>query len=299
MRFFRPCLLLVALIACNFRIAFAEGATKSIREELKEILAEQGFSEGVDRKTRAVVGIGISWSKKEPELVARALAAGRISCLLNGAELRAIRNAVEHGDGAVVSTVAKKVSEGYVTGAREVARVTRRDGNGRLEVGVALRWTFDQEIEAAKSVSVPRKEVDTLEGALSAVDHISRMAGPQFWIDTRKKRSWLLGIGVHEIKPADAKSVCTAIRLAQVKARRYLSFNFCQYDRDVKALTREFHEDDATLSNELDSLHIVKSKGIIATGFGVADAYEDIVVEDGRRFAVCVACIVSDVNNNN
>ncbi len=295
MRFFRPCLLLVALLACNFRIAFAEGSTKSIREGLKEILAEQGFSEGVDRKTRAVVAIGVSWSQKEPELVARALAAGRISCLLNGAELRAIRNAVEDGDGAVVSIVVKKVSEGYVTGVREVARVTRRDGNGRLAVGIALRWTLDQEIEAAKSVSVPRKEADALEKELSAVDHISRMAGPQFWIDSRKKHSWLLGIGVHEIKSADAKSIRTAIRLAQVKARRYLSFHFCQYDWDAKALKREFRENDATLASELDSLHIVKSKGVIAPGFGVKDVYEDIVVENGHRFAVCVACIVSDV----
>lgn len=294
MRFFKPCLLIAALIACGFRIALAEGNTKSIREELKEILAEQGFSDGVDRKARAVVGIGISWSEKEPELVARALAAGRISCLLNGAELRAIRNAVEYGDGAVLSTVVKKVSEGYVTGAREVARVTRRDGNGRIAVGIALRWTLNQEIEAAKAVSVPRREVCALEEVLKNVEHISRMAGAQFWVDDRKKHAWLLGIGVHEIKSADAKSLCAAIRLAQVKARRYLSFHFCQYDRDVKALKREFCEDEATLASELDSLHIVKSKGVIAPGVGVKDVYEDIVTENGRRFAVCAACIVSD-----
>jgi len=294
MRFFKSCMLLVALIAGNSRMAFAEGATKSMREELKEILAKQGFSEGIDRKARAVVGIGISCSQKDPELVARVLAAGRISCLLNGAELRAIRNAVENGDGEVVATVVKKVSEGYVTGAREVARVTRRDGNGRLAVGIALRWTLDQEIEAAKAVSVPRREACSLEEELRAVEHISRMAGAQFWIDSKKKHSWLLGVGVCEIKSADAKSVSAAIRLAQIKARRYLSFHFCQYDRDVEILKREFREDDATLASELESLHIVKSKGIIAPGFGVADSYENIVTENGRRFAVCITCIVSD-----
>lgn len=297
MRFFKPCLLIAALIACCFRIAFAEGATKSIREELKEILAEQGFSDGVDRKAHAVVGIGISWSQKEPELVARALAAGRISCLVNGAELRAIRNAVEDGDGAVVSTVVKKVSEGYVTGAREVARVTRRDGSGRIAVGIALRWTLAQEIEAAKAVSVPRRDVCALEGEVRAVEHISRMAGAQFWVDDRKKHAWLLGIGVHEIKSADAKSLRAAIRFAQVKARRYLSFHFCQYDRDVKILNREFREDDATLASELDSLHIVKSKGVIAPGFGVEDVYEDVVTENDRRFAVCVACLIDSDND--
>ena len=297
MRFFKPCLLIVVLIACGFRVAFAEGATKSIREELKEILAEQGFSDGVDRKARAVVGIGISWSEKEPELVARALAAGRISCLLNGAELRAIRNAVEYGDGAVLSTVVRKVSEGYVTGAREVARVTRRDGNGRIAVGIALRWTLDQEIEAAKAVSVPRREVCALEEELKSVEHISRMSGAQFWVDDRKKRSWLLGIGVHEIKSADAKSIRAAIRLAQVKARRYLSFHFCQYNRGAEVHKREFREDDATLASEFDSLHIVKSKGVIAPGFGMEDVYEDVVTENDRRFAVCVACLIDSDND--
>ncbi len=294
MRFFRPCLLLVTLIICNFRIVRAEDAEKSMREELKEILAEQGFSEGVDRKARAVVGIGVSWSEKHPELVARVLAAGRISCLLNGAELRAIRNAVEYADGAIVSTVVKKVSEGYVTGAREVARVTRRYGDGRLAVGIALRWTLAQEIEAAKAVSVPRREACSLEKELSAVGNISRMAGAQFWVDSSKRHSRLLGIGVHEIKLTDAKSVRTAIRLAQINARRYLSFHFCQYNRDAEVLKREFREDDARLDSELDSLHIVKSKGIIAPGLGVEDVYEDIITENGRRFAVCVACIVSD-----
>ena len=297
MRFFKPCLLIAALIACGFRIALAEGNTKSIREELKEILAEQGFSEGIDRKTRSIVGIGVSWSQNEPELVARALAAGRISCLLNGGELRALRKSVEDGDGAVVSTVVKKVSEGYVTGAREVARVTRRDGSGRTAVGIALRWTFDQEMEAAKAVSVPRREVCALEEVLENVEHISRMAGAQFLVDDRKKHAWLLGIGVHEIKLVDAKSLRDAIRLAQVKARRYLSFHFCQYNRGAEVLKREFREYDATLASEFDSLHIVKSKGVIAPGFGVEDVYEEVVTENDRRFAVCVACLVDSDND--
>ena len=88
------------------------------------------------------------------------------------------------------------------------------------------------------------------------------------------------------------RTVCTAIRLAQIKARRYLSFHFCQYDREVEILKREFRDDDASLSNELNSLHIVKSKGVIAPGLGVADVYENIVTEDGRRYAVCVTCVI-------
>ena len=49
--------------------------------------------------------------------------------------------------------------------------------------------------------------------------------------------------------------------------------------------------------SELDSLHIVKSKGVIAPGFGVEDVYEDVVTENDRRFAVCVACLIDSDND--
>jgi len=150
-------------------------------------------------------------------------------------------------------------------------------------------------MEAAKAVSIPRDEESTLAQELSTVKHLSRMSGPQFWIDDNvRNRSWLIGIGVFELKASDARSVRTAIRLAQLKARRYLLFHFCQYNRDVEVLKRTFHEDDASLASELDSLHIVKGKGVVASGLGVADVFEDIVTEDGRRYAVCVSCVVSD-----
>ena len=163
-----------------------------------------------------------------------------------------------------------------------------------MVVGVALRWTLKQELEAARAVSVPRDEESTLAQELSTIKHLSRMAGPQFWIDDVRKRSWLIGIGVFELKASDARTVRTAIRLAQLKARRYLLFHFCQYDRDVEVLKRDFREDDASLTSDLDTLHIVKGKGVVAPGLGVADVYEDIVTENGRRYAVCVSCLIRE-----
>lgn len=294
MLFSRTFIPLVVFVASVSRVTLADGAPKTIREELREILAEQGLSEGLDRHSRSVVGIGVSWSEKEPELVARMVASGRISCQLNKGELSAMRMSVEGGDGALVTSVIQKVTEGYVTGVREVARVTRRDSKGRMAVGIALRWTLKQEMEAAKAVAVPRSEEKVLAQELGRIEHLPRMAGPQFWIDDGKKRSWLMGIGVFEIKTADARAVRTAIRLAQRKARRYLSFHFCQYDRDVEILKSEFREDDALLAKEFDPKHIVKSKGVVAPGLGVADAYESIVTEEGRRYAVCVSCIIRE-----
>ncbi len=290
---FKKRLVLSLLVAGCWNV-FADVEAKSIREELKEMLAEQGLAEGLDRQSRSVVGIGVSWSEREPELVARLVAAGRISCQLNKGELSAMRKAVEDGDGAVATSVIQKVIEGYVTGVREVARVTRRDSKGRMAVGIALRWTLKQEVEAAKAVAVPRSEEKVLTQELGCIEHLNRMAGPQFWIDDGRKCSWLMGVGVCEIKTTDARTVCTAIRLAQIKARRYLSFHFCQYDREVVILKREFREDDDSLSSELNSLHIVKSKGVIAPGLGVADVYENIVTEDGRRYEVCVKCVMRE-----
>lgn len=294
MRFSRTLIPLAVFVVFVSRAILADGASKSIREELRKILAEQGLSEGVDRHSRSVVGIGVSWSEKEPELVARVVAAGRISCQLNKGELSAMRKAVEDGEGAVVTSVIQKVIEGYVTGVREVARVTKRDGKGRMAVGIALRWTLKQEMEAAKAVAVPRSEEEVLAQELGRIEHLPKLAGPQFWIDDGKKCSLLMGIGVSEIETTDARAVRAAIRLAQIKARRYLSFHFCQYDRDAEILKSEFRDDDTLLTREPDLLHVVKSKGVVAPGLGVADAYESIVTEDGRRYAVCVSCVIRE-----
>ena len=117
MRFSRMLWALAVFITFPLCAVLAEGAPKSIREELKEMLAEQGLTEGLNRQSRSIVGIGVSWSEKEPELVARAMAAARISCQLNTGELSAMTKAVEGDKGAVVASVIKKVSEGYVTGA--------------------------------------------------------------------------------------------------------------------------------------------------------------------------------------
>ena len=273
--------------------AFADVEVKSIREELKEMLAEQGLEEGVDRRARAIVAIGISWSEKEPELVARALAAGRISCHLNGATISALRSSIEGATRTDVSSVVKRLTEGYVTGLREVARVTRRNKNGRLAVGIALRWTMRQEMDSADALSLRNGEECELEKELGAVAHIVRMAGPHVWTDGQSNRTRLLGIGVAEVKANSPMEIRVAIRLAQIKARRYLLFHFCQYNKDMDVLKRNLSEeaDVGNGASDLDSLHIVKARGVIAPGCGITDIYEKMISEDGHRYAVCVACV--------
>ena len=272
---------------CNI---LADVEAKSIREELKEMLAEQGFSEGVDRRARAIVAIGVSWSEKEPELVARALAAGRISCQLNGATISALRTSAESTGRTEVSSVVKRLTEGYVVGLREVARVTRRNKAGQLAVGIALRWTMRQEMESADALSLKDGEECELEKELNAVAHIVRMAGPHVWTDGQSTRTRLLGIGVAEVKTNSPMGGRAAIRLAQIKARRYLLFHFCQYNRDMDILKRNLSEeaDVGNVSSNLDSLYIVKGSGVIAPGYGIVNIYEKLITEGGRRYAVCV-----------
>ena len=286
---YQALLLFLALSAA----VFAEGTTKTIREELKDMLAEQGLREGIDKSTRSIVSIGVSWSEKEPELVARAVAAGRISSQLNGGTLSAFRESSESQGGVEVSSVVKRVTEGYVIGVREVARVTRRNADGRLAVGIALRWTMRQEMDSAKALSMRVSEERELENELNAVAHIERMAGPHVWIDGESANTRLLGIGVAEIKTSNPRDVRTAIRLAQIKARRYLAFHFYQYDKDVDILRKKQTEKDDMHNgaSDLDSLHIVKGKGVIAPGYGIVDVGEKFITEKGRRYAVCITGI--------
>ena len=280
-------------MACWGGGLLADSDTKTIREELKEMLSEQGYSEGVDRRARSVVGIGISWSDKEPELVARAVATWRIVCQLDGANLSAMRNAHEDGQGEKVSLSVKKVSEGFLLGAREVARVTRKGENDKLAVGIALRWTLSQELSAAESLTVPMGEQDALSCELRGMKHLERMGGAQVWMCGGSPAVWLLGIGVMEVKSDRAIDICNAMRLAQLKARRYLSLHLCQYNRDEATLKRDLakEDDQSCLSSDLDTLHILKSKGVVGAAYGISDVYEQIVYAGERRYAICVTCL--------
>ena len=271
----------------------ADEGTKTIREELKEILSEQGYSEGVDRRARSAIGIGISWSDKEPEVVARAIAAWRIVCQLNGANLSAMRSARESEQGENVSLAAKKVSEGFLVGVREVARVTRKAENGRIAVGIALRWTLSQELSAAEALTVPMGEQDALSYELRGTKHLERMGGAQVWMVGESSAVWLLGIGVAEVKSARTIDMRNAMRMAQLKARRYLSLHLCQYNRDEATLKRDFvkEDDESCQSSDLDALHILKSKGVVGAAHGISDVYEQVVDVGERRYAICVTCL--------
>lgn len=271
--------------------AAGDGVTESIRGELVKLIEEQGLREGVDRQTGSVVGIGISWSKKEPELAARNMAAASIYNKLNGAELLGMRRAIDNGSNTVVLTTIKKVTEGYITGLREVARVTKRNRNGHLAVGVAFKWTLAQEIVSANAVAPAEDEKTSLAKELEGIEYISRMSGPHFWMGGDGSRPRLIAIGVCEIKTSSAVETRAAIRTAEVKARRYLSLHFCQYNRFVENLSSETGEKDEASSRGLTSVGLVKSNGVIASGLGTMDVMEKIVTEDGRRFAICVTCL--------
>lgn len=271
----------------------ADGGAKTIREELKEILLEQGYSEGVDRRARSAIGIGISWSDKEPEVVARAVAAWRIVCQLDGANLSAMRRAREDEQSERVALAVKKVSEGFLMGAREIARVTRKGEDGRLAVGIALRWTLSQELSATESLTVPMGEQETLSCELRGTKHLERMGGAQVWMAEKSPGVWLLGIGVTEVKSSRAIDIRNAMRLSQLKARRYLSFHLCQYNCDEVTMKRTFVKDydESSQSSTIDTLHILKSKGVVGVAHGISDVYEQMINDGGRRYAVCVTCL--------
>jgi len=145
-----------------------------------------------------------------------------------------------------------------------------------------------QERDSAKALSMRAGEERKLETELNAVEHIERMAGPHVWMDGESANTRLLGIGVAEIKTSNPRDVRTAIRLAQMKARRYLAFHFYQYDKNMDILKKSLNENMCEGASDLDSLHIVKGRGVIASGYGIVDICEKLITEGGCRYAVCI-----------
>lgn len=283
-------LLRLTVVAAGFCPFFALSGEVDVVSELREIMRQQGETEGVCRGKREIIAIGVSSSEREPELVARAVACSRILSYLRGSTLTAMRGSYSdnHVKHERMSVAVKRLTEGYLTGAREIARVTKMDAQGRLEVGIGMKWTFQQELESVEAMSVPVQYEDDLRTRLDSAQKLSRLAGAQVWVSD-KGTAWLLGIGVSVVKGESAVELRNAIRLAQLKARRALKCHLDQYSRSEVSLTKEYEGDESCTS--LDALSIVKDSGVLKGDMGVSDVFEKVCQEDGRKCAICVCCL--------
>lgn len=277
------------LLATGLLPMSAGAQENNIAAELRSLLREKGMKEGFSREKREIVAWGISSSERDPVIVARSLACARVLAQLKGSTLTAVREAATQADSSDrLSLVVKRLTAGYLTGACEVARVTRIDGAGRMTVALAVRWTFEQELDAVESLSVPRKCEQSLERQIASIAHLPRLAGPQVWV-SETGDTWLLGIGVSEVKNTGGAALRNARRLAQLKSRRALMSHLNQYDLNAEVLTKDYGGDSASTS--IDVMQIVKNKGVLKGGDGVADVYEGICADAGKNYEVSVCCL--------
>jgi len=286
------CLVLL-LATCQ---SFAE-LRPSVREELEVALAKDGIAVGMDRKAKTVVAIGVSSAEKDPDVVAHMNAIAEISRQLNGGSVTAMRFSKECDGDVVLDKTIKRVTDGYVIGVEELHRVCRRAPDGRREFGVALKWSLTHErriVEALKNP--PQVEITEVITALEKEQRLVALSGPQIWY-REDGGVYLLGIGVCRVEKADALSLKQAIRLAKVKAEKWLSLHFFQYSH-----RKEVHDVHGMISgalrSEQNSLPAMKSQGFLDAEFGVSELYSDIMIKDGESFAVSVVGLTSVVNLN-
>lgn len=285
----RVCIGSLLLVATGILPMFSDAEEVNLISELRSVLREKGLKEGFSREKREVVAWGVSSSERDPAIVARSLACARVLAQLRGSTLTAVREAATQADTSdSLSLVVKRLTSGYLTGAHEVARVTGLDGAGRMTVALAVRWTFKQELEAVESLSVPRRYEQSLGRQIASIAHLPRLAGPQVWV-SETGDTWLLGIGVSEVKNTSGMMLRNARRLAQLKARRALMSHFNQYDLNAEVLTKDYVCDSVNTS--IDVTQIVKNKGVLKGGDGVADVYECVCEDAGKKYEVIVCCL--------
>ena len=283
-------LLRLTVVTVGFYPFFVTSCEVDVISELREIMRQQGAAEGICREKREIVAIGVSSSERKPELVARAIACSRILSYLKGSTLTAMRESCSdaHVKYERISVAVKRLTVGYLSGAREIARVTKTDARGRLTIAIGVKWTFQQELEAVEALSVPLQREKDLRARLDSVQKLSRLAGAQVWV-SENGETWLLGVGVSEVKGTNGLGLRNAMRLAQLNARQALKCHLDQYSRSEVTMTKEYEGEELRIS--YDEQPIVKNQGVLTEDMGVSDVFEKVCQEDGKQWAVCVCCL--------
>ena len=220
--------------------ADSDSALKEVRDRLTEL----GLVEEFNPATEEIVGVGSAsgftdgsdcgaggWLEQSINLftVARAKAAMEVSKVLsmNLSAGRVLDQSSRPGSRyKALARVVKVRTEGRPIGCKIIAQSVKNQG-GKIQVAVALKWSLKTEEETVRSFIQPQSiDEDELENWAEKNDMISKV-GPYFWSDD-KGRVCFMGIGVGEIKGDDPKSVKTGMRLANIRARRYLTQCFLE-----------------------------------------------------------------------
>lgn len=259
---------ILVVVSCvgHARCADSDSALKEVRDRLTEL----GLVEEFNPTTEEIVGVGSAsgsadgsdcgaggWLEQSINLftVARAKAAMEVSKVLsiNLSAGRVLDQSSRPGARyKALARVVKVRTEGRPIGCKMIAQSVKNQG-GKIQVAVALKWSLKTEEETVRSfIEPPSIDDDELENWAEKNDLISKV-GPYFWSDD-KGRVCFMGIGVGEIKGDDPKSVKTGMRLANIRARRYLAQCF------LEALSAEEIMQKVTFKKSSDGNAIKASK---------------------------------------
>ncbi len=276
--------------------------------EIRKDLEKLGLVEEFNPITEEIVGVGSvvasrtegveGWEEKFVEMlsVARAKAALEVSKTLSGnlSAARAVESSNRENSRYKATTrVVRMRTEGHPIGCRVVAR-RQKIVQGKMQVAIALKWSLQLEEEAIKIFTHPQRvEDEVLERWAEKQDLVS-LVGPCFWTD-EQGRACFLGIGVAELKGEGRGAVKTAMRLANIRARRYVAYCFLENlsgeEVAIRKSIRKTVGQEGVAQVESDYAYEIRKKaqGLVLPGmmqvYSSNDARSPFT---GKRMCVCV-----------
>jgi len=275
----------------------------TIFHELRSALSSRKLAVGVNLKTGDVVGTGVCEGGARSYERARLAALADIVSQLNDSSFSSSRMSEYSDETSRSKEVVDIACSGYLIGAEEVARIVRQKSDGE-SVAVAFRWSVAMQEQAMSGLASKEGRIEELEAELQKCNDLVKRTGPVLWTGSSGQKRFL-GIAASKVDEMTSKGIRTAMRLAKVKAQRYLGEHF----RRVLTEGRHLSEDIVTKPSlsapmALDSfMQEIKSRtrgalgnglnAIVATDYGISEIFSEIKTVGNVRYAVSVCCLTT------
>lgn len=285
----------------------------SVVFEIRKDLEKLGLMEEFNPTTEEIVGVGsvfaplgesvAGWEEKCVEMlsIARAKAELEVSKTLSGnlSAMRAVESSNrENSRYKATARVVRMRTEGCPIGCRVIAR-RQKIAQGKMQVAIALKWSLKLEEETIRFFTHPQAiEDDVLEQWAAKQDLVS-LVGPYFWSE-EQGRACFLGIGVAEIKGEGRSSVKAAMRLTNIRARRYVAYCFLENlfgeEVAIKKSIRKTVGQEGVAQVESDYAYEIRKKAQGLVLPGMMQVYSSMDARSpftGKRMCVCVYALSS------
>lgn len=277
----------------------------SVFQELRNALSSKRLVAGVNLKTGEIIGTGVCEGGDRTYERARMAAVADVVSQLNASSFSSSRFILSSGDSVSSSEVVDVACSGYLIGGEEVARVVRKTIHGD-SVAVAVLWSIAKQEHAMSALANADGSTDEIVAELRKCSDLEMRTGPVLWTCASGQRRFL-GIAACKVTGTTSAALRSAMRLARVKAQKYLAEHFRRVVTEERHLRGDFVEKQSTpnsLAISLNSyLHAlgtrtrgtlgIGNKTLTSTDYGVSEILTEIKTFDNEKFVLSVCCLTA------